>query len=45
MIMSCMTTKPVKPDDVYYGIHPEDKPDDEEKIRNEYEEFCKSMGI
>lgn len=43
--MSCLATKPVKPEEIYYGLHPEDKPDKAEQVQKEYEEFCKSQGL
>ncbi len=40
-LMSCMATKPVKPEDLYFGLHPEDKPDPAQ----DREDFLKAVGL
>ncbi len=40
-LMSALSTAPVKPDDIYYGLHPEEKPD----LASERDEFLKAMGM
>ena len=40
-IMNCLATQTINPEDIYYGMHPEDKPDPSQE-RNE---FLKAVGL
>ena len=40
-IMCCMASSPVTPAQVYYGLHPEEKPD----LMDEREKFLQAAGL